>query len=83
MGWILIQHRFIPICRKSTNEFFNRWMIRYEQTTSNFKIEELINEMGTADHLKWRALGYVSACYHLGAIEFQEYNDFCNRIIDV
>ena len=47
------------------------------------KIEELINDMGTADHLKWRALGYVTACYDLGAIEFHEFNAFCNRIIDV
>ena len=46
------------------------------------KIEELI-VMGTADHLKWRALGYVTACYNLGAIEFHEFNAFCNRIFHV
>lgn len=47
------------------------------------KIEEYINDMGTANHLQWRALGYVTACYHLGAIDFHEYNEFCSRIIDV
>ena len=47
------------------------------------KIEELIYCMGAVDHLKWRALGYVTACYDLGAIEFHEFNAFCNRIIDV
>lgn len=47
------------------------------------QIEELINDMGTADHLQWRALGYVTACYHLGVIDFEEYNEFSSRIIDV
>ena len=47
------------------------------------QIEELIYVMGTADHLKWRALGYVTACYNLGAIEFHEFNAFCKRIFDV
>ena len=46
------------------------------------KIEELI-DMGTTDHLKWRAFGYVTACYDLGVIEFREFNAFSNRIFHV
>ena len=46
------------------------------------QIEELINHMGTGDHLKWRAYGYVTACYDLEVIDFHEYNQFCSRIID-